>query len=233
MARPLVTRPDHVAVAVPSIDAALPRWRDQLGGVQCGQYDSGRGFTTKQYRYRGGGKLELVEPTPPQPAGFVTGFLDRFGAGVHHITLLVPDLLEAVSHLRAEGFDVVDIRQDTRWHEAFLRPSQVGGWVVQIAWSARSPRDPDPPPERGATLVGPRLQHPHLDEAGDLWRRLGATVDPVDEGLRVWWEDAPLELRIRQGTPPGPMGLRFADAPAAPTDPVLGAGVEPITLAEI
>jgi methylmalonyl-CoA/ethylmalonyl-CoA epimerase len=226
-----VTRPDHVAVAVPAIDAALPRWRDQLGGVQCGKYESGRGFTTKQYRFRGGGKLELVEPTPPDPAGFVTGFLDRFGAGVHHVTLLVPDLFDAVGHLESKGFDVVDVRQDAGWHEAFLRPSQVGGWVVQIAWSARSPRDPNPPPESGSVLIGPRLRYPDLDEATDVWRRLGASVEQIDDGLRVWWQEAPIELRIERGDRTGPVALRFDSAPALPADPALGAAVEPAELA--
>jgi hypothetical protein len=88
-----------------SIQAAGRRWRDQIGGAWCSlQHDEGGGFATRQLWYRGGAKLELLEPADRE--GFAAGFLARFGARVHHVTLRVPDLLAAVDEIRAAGYDV-------------------------------------------------------------------------------------------------------------------------------
>jgi hypothetical protein len=93
---PITSIPDHVAVGVPAIDGAATRWRDQLGGgwVMPRFPIESAGFATRQLRYRGGAKLELLEPLGPD--SFAGQFLDRYGANVHHVTLKVPALLPAV-----------------------------------------------------------------------------------------------------------------------------------------
>jgi hypothetical protein len=110
------------------------------------------GFASRQLRYRNGVKLELLEPT--REDSFAGRFVARFGARIHHVTLKVPALLPAVEQLRDEGFDVVDVfAEGDIWHEGFLRPSQVGGLIVQIAWAGRTEDDwaelagfePEPP----------------------------------------------------------------------------------------
>ena len=55
-------------------------------------------------------------------------------------------------------------------------------------------------------------------------------IQPRDV-LRVWWQEAPIELRIERGDRTGPVALRFDSAPALPADPALGAAVEPAELA--
>ncbi|MFA9445460.1 VOC family protein [Egicoccus sp. AB-alg6-2] len=219
---PIATVPDHVAVAVPDIEAAAERWHDQLGGGWVGPRFpvAHAGFATRQLRYAGGAKLELLEPTTPD--GFAAHFLARFGARIHHVTLKVAALLPAVERLRAEGLDVVDVfAEGDVWHEGFLRPSQVGGLIVQVAWSGRSDTEwaqlaglePEPPAQGAARLLGPTLMHPSPTTAADVWRRLGAEVDGDDDGVRVRWPDAPLDVEIVPGATAGPVGLRFQSVP--------------------
>jgi catechol 2,3-dioxygenase-like lactoylglutathione lyase family enzyme len=226
---PIATVPDHVAVAVPSIDAAADRWRDQLGGGWASPRFAAEeaGFASRQLRYRGGAKLELLEPL--DDTGFAHRFVTRYGARVHHVTLKVDALLPAVAALREDGFDVVDVGTDgDAWHEAFLRPSQVGGLIVQVAWSAHTDAEwlehagavAEPPSDDGAVLLGPTLRHPDLTAAGRVWSLLGAEVTrDGDDVLAVTWPGSPLDLRVERGPTAAADGLRFRKTAALSDDP--------------
>lgn len=231
--------PDHVAVAVPDFDAADARWTDDLGGrVVVGFHAHGR-FRSRQSRFSGGAKLELLVPSEldPSPDNFVRRFLDRFGATVHHVTLKVADLHDAIATLATAGLDVVDVDdRDTAWQEGFLRPSQVGGVIVQIAQASKTDgeiaaaqgRIPEEPPADGARLLGPLLHHPDLDRAAWLWGVLAATITTDDRGFTAAWPGSPLSIRVEPGERAGPVGLRFTGIAAPlPQDPVLGAAVFP------
>ena len=236
---PLSSRPDHVAIAVPSVDDALARWQDTLGGNVQWRFHTPTVFRGAAVQFRNGAFLELLMPSEAEqrtrdaggPSGFVNGFLEKFGASVHHVTLKVPDFEEALATLAEEGFDTVDANgEDPHWQEAFLRPSQVGGLVVQVAasdWSnedwARENGTPMPQvPDAGARLLGPQLVHDDLDRAREVWTALGGTVTTEDDGLCVAWENQPLTVAIRQGDDRRAVGLRFTDTVPRPGDPTLG-----------
>ena len=242
---PLDARLDHVAVAVPDPGPARERWRALGAGAVAGGDDGV--FTSEQWRLGGGGKVELLSPTPAAPdrgATFIGAFLRRFGAAVHHVTLKVPDLAEAVGTLRAAGLEVVDVDlSDEAWQEAFLRPSQVGGLVVQVAtspgtdedWARRSGRTPEDPAPDAAVLHGPRLRDADLDVAAARWELLGAQVarEPAPDGeerLRCTWPDSPLDVVVEQaadGERPGPVDLRVAGV-TLPADAAAGPAVSPL-----
>jgi hypothetical protein len=222
--------PDHVAVAVHDLEAASKRWRDELGGGWATPRvdQEVAPFATRQLQYPGGAKLELLEPLGD---GFAQGFLDRYGPRIHHVTLKVDELLPAVEELRDADFDVVDVfAEGDVWHEAFLRPSQVGGMVVQVAWAGRSDEEwaellgveQEPPSPDAARLLGPTLTHPDLEQAADVWTTLGGDVRSEDDALLVSWVDSALDVRIEHGPTSGPVGLRFADAPQLEADPTAG-----------
>jgi methylmalonyl-CoA/ethylmalonyl-CoA epimerase len=129
---------DHVAVAVRSIDPALKLFRDALGGNYLfdGPIESGgdRGsWRWYQLGLPGGGKIELLEPLGD---GFLTRFLEERGEGFHHITLKTDDIEAAMDRIRQNGFELVDVNlDDENWKEAFLRPKQAHGTLIQIAQS--------------------------------------------------------------------------------------------------
>ncbi len=227
---------DHVAVAVPPGDRAERRWRDELGGGPVSAGDSGV-FLARQFRFTGGGKLELLSPSPadPSPHNFVRLFLERFGTAVHHVTLKVPALAPALERLEAAGLDVVDVAQHGDvWHEGFLRPKQVGGLVVQVAWSSGSDEDwarrsgfASRPPAPGApVLLGPRLRHPDLQAARRVWSVLGAEVAPADGGLVCRWPRSPLEVVVEEGAPAGPVALRLRGTASRPAEEGVAPQVE-------
>lgn len=121
---------DHVAVAVRSIKAAVPLYRDALGGeyLMGGDVDSWRWL---QFRFPGGGKVELLEPLGE---GFLSRFLDRYGEGLHHMTFKTDDIEAAIAQVEGQGYELVDKNlDDPNWKEAFLRPSKAHGTLIQLA----------------------------------------------------------------------------------------------------
>jgi methylmalonyl-CoA epimerase len=127
-------RLDHVAVALRSIKPALALYRDGLGGEYLMGGDEQETWRWLQLRYPGGGKVELLEPLGE---GFLSRFLDKRGEGMHHVTFKTDDIRAAIDHLRALGYELVDVNlDDPNWQEAFLRPSRSHGTLIQIAQSS-------------------------------------------------------------------------------------------------
>jgi methylmalonyl-CoA/ethylmalonyl-CoA epimerase len=132
---------DHVAVAVRSIKAAVPLFRDALGGEYLMGGDSTGGigdWRWVQFAFPGG-KVELLEP---RGEGFLTRFLERRGEGLHHVTFKTDDIEGAIAQVEGMGYEVVDMNLgDPRWQEAFLRPSKAHGTLIQLAQSSESEED--------------------------------------------------------------------------------------------
>ncbi len=212
---------DHVAVAVADVDAATGFWAD-LGATPVAGIDLPT-FRTNQVRLSNGGKVELIGSGTTDGPAFIDGFLDRFGSGViHHITLKVgPPLQDAVTVLRQAGMDVVDVSTaDAYWHESFLRPSQVGGVIVQVAWAdggdedfARRQGRTLPPVDPSApALEAVLLGHPDLLVAASVWALLGATVTRGEDVLCARFGDSPIHVEVHQAPQAGPIGLRMNGA---------------------
>jgi methylmalonyl-CoA/ethylmalonyl-CoA epimerase len=125
---------DHVAVAVRDVAAAAELYRDVLGGeFLFGADEPEQGFRFVQYRFAGGGKVELVTPLRE---GFVSRFLDTRGEGVHHVTFKVRDLTSQVERLRQAGVTPMLVSlEDEYWREAFIHPRDAHGVLIQLAQS--------------------------------------------------------------------------------------------------
>jgi methylmalonyl-CoA/ethylmalonyl-CoA epimerase len=125
---------DHVAVAVHSVKAAVPLFRDALGGEYLMGGDINGQWRWVQFRYPGGGKVELLEPLDDE--GFLARFLERYGEGLHHVTFKTDDIEAAIAQVEATGYELVDKSlENDWWKEAFLRPSGAHGTLIQIAQS--------------------------------------------------------------------------------------------------
>ena len=126
---------DHTAVAVHSIESALPLYRDVMGGDPQELYERPElGFRTLTLRFPGGGGIELIAPLGT--TGFIQDFLAGRGEGVHHITFMVEDLATCVAEARAAGLRIVgEDYRDPAWQEAFISPKSAHGTIVQLAQS--------------------------------------------------------------------------------------------------
>lgn len=128
----LVERLDHVAYGVRDVEEAA-RFLRFLGGEFLEGADSPPNeFRWVQFRMPGGAKVELIAPL--SETSFLQTFLERRGEGLHHVTLKVSDVDEAVRRAEAAGRRVVGhARPVPNWAEAFLHPETAHGAVVQLA----------------------------------------------------------------------------------------------------
>jgi methylmalonyl-CoA/ethylmalonyl-CoA epimerase len=128
---------DHVGVAVEDIDAALPWYRDVLKlplvhretveeqGVHAALLDVGDGH------------VELVAPIGPETG--VARFLERRGAGLHHVAYRVEDIESVLASLSAAGVRLIDERPRTGIRGsrvAFVHPGSTGGVLTEIVQPA-------------------------------------------------------------------------------------------------
>lgn len=135
----LITRIDHVAIVVRSIDQALGFYRDLLGmqpsaiktlpseGVRIAFLPSGGPQ---------GSEIELVELIDPNTG--VAQFLEKRGEGLHHICLETPDIDAALVYLTAQGARVLDTtpRQAAEGRAIFLHPKSANGVLLELVQRA-------------------------------------------------------------------------------------------------
>jgi methylmalonyl-CoA/ethylmalonyl-CoA epimerase len=132
---------DHVSIAVRDLRTAIPFYTETLGAsfLFAGERHD-QGFRWAQFRFPGGGKVELV--TPASSGGFVERFLERRGEGVHHVTLKVPDIERALAHLEDRGVPLFNVSTDRpEWKEAFIHPRDANGTLIQLAQARMSDED--------------------------------------------------------------------------------------------
>jgi len=121
----------HVGIAVPSIEAALPFYRDVLG-LEPGRPETADGATIVPLAL-GDVQVELLEPRDPD--GPVARFLAKRGPGIHHVCYRVPDLDRALERCRAAGYRLVDElpRRGTGGQRiAFVHPKATAGILLEL-----------------------------------------------------------------------------------------------------
>jgi catechol 2,3-dioxygenase-like lactoylglutathione lyase family enzyme len=159
---------DHVAIGT----RALKDGWDLFGGLLGGSWVYGGdspGFWWGQLRFRTGPKVELLTPTGGPDAAFLERFLAARGAGPHHLNFIVPDINATLSRVRAVGIEPVQISLSSQtWKEAFLRPRDAYGIVIQVAEQS------GPPPELAAPA---QLPAPGRTSAFDLVEHHVADID--------------------------------------------------------
>lgn len=213
---------DHVACGVARIDEIAPLLESELGG-EPHRGGPGIGFRGGQWVFRGGGRLEIIEPDG-EAGGFLHRFLAAHGPGIHHVTFKVPDIHAARDRAASLGYDVVGFSdQYESWKECFLHPKQAGGIVVQMAEVEEDAPDEtwlplrattDRRPAQAACLRGVRLVSRDAARAARLWvELLGATADDSGPSQKTFrWTGSPLALRVNfdpRTETEGPVALEF------------------------
>ena len=139
-----VERFDHVAVAVRDIRGTLSLVSLLNGRFREGGESIRGNFHWAQFDLPGAGKLELITPSASaDSANFLVRFLEKNGEGLHHVTMKVTDLDEAISAAKGLGLEVVGIdKSEPAWQEAFIHPRSANGVLVQIAQWLDAPVPP-------------------------------------------------------------------------------------------
>ena len=141
----LIERLDHVAVGVRSIADSAPLIAVMGGRLIDGGDNTAGNFRWVQFELPDGAKLELLEPfDDAEPDHFLIRFLDLKGEGLHHVTLKVTDLGEAIRRCEEMELRIVGVDRRRNWKEAFVHPKSASGVLVQLAeWTDKGARDID------------------------------------------------------------------------------------------
>lgn len=124
---------DHVAIAVPSIAAALPIYETLIGAAGSAPERIEAQGVTVVFIGTGAGRVELLEPTTDDSP--VARFIERRGPGLHHIAYRVPDLAVALAACVAEGLQPIDSTPRPGAHGrrvAFLHPRSAFGVLIEL-----------------------------------------------------------------------------------------------------
>ena len=124
---------DHIGIAVRDLDDALEFYRDALG-LEIGETEE---VPSQQVRARfvsvGEASLELLEATGEHSP--IARSIQRRGPGVHHLTLRVDDIVEALAQLESRGVRLVDrVPREGAGGSlvAFIHPSSAHGVLVEL-----------------------------------------------------------------------------------------------------
>ena len=121
-----------MGIAIESLSAILPFFRDVLGMAEVPMTDSdGARIAAVQ---SGESLIEFLEPAAPDtPIG---KYLARRGAGIHHICIAVPDIDAMLQKCRSAGIQLIDEtpRPGAEGKRiAFLHPKSTGGILVELS----------------------------------------------------------------------------------------------------
>ena len=131
----MIGRLNHVAIAVPDLEAASQMYRGTLGAtVSAPQAEPDHGVTVVFVELPNT-KVELLEPLGENSP--IQGFLDKSPAGgIHHICYEVEDILAARDKLSAEGARILgDGNPKIGAHGKpvlFLHPKDFNGTLVEL-----------------------------------------------------------------------------------------------------
>ncbi|WP_127524002.1 methylmalonyl-CoA epimerase [Mesorhizobium sp. Z1-4] len=131
----MLGRLNHVAIAVPDLEAAVASYRDRLGAAVSAPQALPEHGVTVVFVELANTKVELLEPLGEGSP--IAAFLERNSAGgMHHICYEVDDIIAARDQLRAGGARVLgDGEPKTGAHGKpvlFLHPKDFQGTLVEL-----------------------------------------------------------------------------------------------------
>jgi methylmalonyl-CoA/ethylmalonyl-CoA epimerase len=131
----MIGRLNHVAIAVPDLEAAAATYRDTLGARVSDPVPMPEHGVTTVFVELDNSKIELLLPLGAESP--IANFLARNpGGGIHHLCFEVPDILAARDKLVAEGARVLgDGTPKIGAHDKpvlFLHPKDFHGTLIEL-----------------------------------------------------------------------------------------------------
>jgi methylmalonyl-CoA epimerase len=132
----MMTRVDHLGIAVTNLEEGIALYRDQFGlpfeGIEAVPSQSVR----VAFLAAGETRVELLESTSPD--GPIAKFIANRGPGVHHVAYRVEDVRAAMAEARAKGLQPLSDEPKPGAHHTlvcFLHPKTTGGVLIELVQS--------------------------------------------------------------------------------------------------
>jgi methylmalonyl-CoA/ethylmalonyl-CoA epimerase len=130
----VVTKIDHIGIAVKNLDETLKFYEDVMG-IKCTSKEE-----VEEQKVRvaflpvGDSEVELLESTTED--GPIARFIEKKGEGIQHIAFKVDNIEEAIKDLQEKGVRLID--EKPRYGAggariAFLHPKSTSGVLIEIS----------------------------------------------------------------------------------------------------
>jgi methylmalonyl-CoA epimerase len=127
----MIKKLDHVGLAVNRSEETIALL-SRLFGFAVGEVrlEPEAGFQSTLIS-QSGVTLELIEPVGPQ--GMIQRFIEKRGAGLHHISIQVADIEEEMARLRNLGVEFATEAAEMEDSKiVFLHPRSAGGLLIEL-----------------------------------------------------------------------------------------------------
>lgn len=127
------THIEHIGIAVSNLEESIKYYENVLG-LTCYAVEEVVDQKVKTAFFMiGQTKIELLESTDPE--GPIGKFIEKKGAGIHHIAFAVEDLASALPAMEAKGVQLID-KTPRKGAEGlnigFLHPKSTGGVLTEL-----------------------------------------------------------------------------------------------------
>lgn len=129
----MLTKIDHLGIAVKSLEAALPFYQKVLGLEYTGEETVADQKVRVAFLKLGESKIELLEAT--DPGSPIALFIESRGEGIHHVAYRVDNLEEKLRELKNGGIKLIDEKPRAGAggaRIAFLHPRAALGSLIEL-----------------------------------------------------------------------------------------------------
>lgn len=131
--RKVVTKVDHVGIAVSNLDEAVKLYKEVLGIELHGSEVVEEQKVKVAFLPVGDTEIELLESTSPE--GPIAKFIESKGQGIQHIAFRVENIEAALEEMRSKGMRLID--EKPRYGAggariAFLHPKSTNGVLIEL-----------------------------------------------------------------------------------------------------
>lgn len=129
----MITKINHVAIAVKSLQEHVPFYRDSLG-IEFLGYEEVPEQKVKVAMFKSGDvKIELLEPVSEDSP--ISKFLEKNGDGIHHISFETDSIENQIEDLIQKNIRMIDQKPRQGAHGAkiaFVHPKSSGKILIEL-----------------------------------------------------------------------------------------------------
>lgn len=129
----MITALDHIAIAVPDLQAAIARFANDFGLTFNGTEDVENASTSTAFFPIEGTQIELVHPL--RGKGPIAKHIEKRGAGLHHLAFRTNDIDADVKRLRSLGYQFTSDTVQKGAHNTrviFVHPRSTEGVLIEL-----------------------------------------------------------------------------------------------------
>jgi len=129
----MISKINHIGIAVSSLDNAVPLYRDVLKFQYLGTEEvADQKVRVAMFRI-GEVKIELLEPLSEESP--IARFIEKSGEGIHHIAYQTDDINEEIKDLVSRDVRMIDQEPRNGAHGtkiAFIHPKSTGRVLTEL-----------------------------------------------------------------------------------------------------